>query len=72
MKRVMRVKETNRYFFTQNPNQPAYFYPEKSHMDERTMAATKENDQEVAKQCSSGLSTTASEAVRDYNLLFGD
>ena len=34
MKKVLRVKEANRFFFTQNPLSPPYYYPEDNVPDE--------------------------------------
>jgi hypothetical protein len=34
MKKVLRVKETNRYFFTKNEYAPPYYHPDKNSMDD--------------------------------------
>ena len=34
MKKVLRVKETNRFFFTKNEYAPPYYYPDKDSMDD--------------------------------------
>lgn len=74
MKGVMRIKETNRYFFTQNPTAPPYYYPERSIIDERATSTTKDssspNDTDVT--LNETEVTPRTQAARDYKKLFGD
>lgn len=43
MQRVLRIKEANRFFFTQNPLSPPYYYPEKEDHEENNTATTKDS-----------------------------
>ena len=74
MKDVLRLKETNRYFFTQNPNAPPYYYPEKDIIDERATHTTKDssspNDTDTT--INEAEISPRTQAKRDYKQLFGD
>ena len=46
MKSVLRIKEANRYFFTQNPSAPPFYYPEKTGDENGKKDGKNENDDE--------------------------
>ena len=59
MQQVLRIKEANRYFFTQNPLSPPYYYPERANMEDHMASATtkdsnspNDNEDQVAKELS--------------------
>lgn len=69
MKKVLRVKEANRYFFTQNPTAPPYYFPEKS-VEE--LIKNDANDEDDDNRSRERQVSPATQAKIDSKLLFMD
>ena len=74
MKTVLKVKEANQFFFTQNPLEPPYYYPDTRAQEEEqnkyAAGSTKESsspDDKNAKEI-----TPRTQNKIDHMLLFGD
>lgn len=80
MKKVLRVKETNRFFFTKNEYAPPYYYPDKNPFDDSSQqnqnsqytSTTKDSSSPNEDEHKSKVVTPRTQARIDHQLLFGE
>jgi hypothetical protein len=75
MKRVLAVKEANQFFFTQNPLEPPYYYPDtriQEGDDQNKSAAGSTKESSSPNDENNKEITPRTQAKIDHRLLFGD